>query len=140
MRQKTLTPTFFRLTRACIRGRSDVPCRRGASWLLEPVAAVGDDAVVLFMVIEHFKGGDPAPVYERFRERGRLAPEGLGYLGSWVSSDLQRCYQVMECADRSLLDEWMAQWADLVRFEVVEVMTSAAAAAVVAREPESPSR
>lgn len=88
---------------------------------------------MLFMIIEHFEGGDPAPVYRRFREEGRLAPEGLGYLGSWVTSDLTRCYQVMECADRALLDEWMAQWADLVRFEVVEVTTSVEAADAVAR-------
>ena len=88
-----------------------------------------------FMIIEHFEGGDPTPVYARFRERGRLAPEGLDYFGSWVTSDLARCYQVMECADRALLDEWMAQWADLVRFEVVEVLTSAEAADAVARRP-----
>ena len=88
---------------------------------------------MLFMIVEHFEGGDPGPVYSRFRERGRLAPEGLDYLGSWVTSDLTRCYQVMECADRALLDEWIAQWADLVRFEVVEVMTSAEAAEAVAR-------
>jgi len=88
---------------------------------------------MLFMIIEHFEGGDPGPVYARFRERGRLAPEGLDYLGSWVASDLTRCYQVMECGGRSLLDEWMARWADLVRFEVVEVMTSAEAAEAAAR-------
>jgi len=91
---------------------------------------------MLFMIVEHFAGGDPTPVYGRFRERGRLAPEGLEYLGSWVTSDLTRCYQVMECADRSLLDEWMALWADLVRFEVVEVMTSPEAAETVARRAE----
>jgi len=90
---------------------------------------------MLFMIIEHFGGGDPGPVYARFRERGRLAPGGLDYLGSWVTSDLTRCYQVMECDDRSLLDQWMAQWADLVRFEVVEVMTSAEAADVTAPRP-----
>ena len=92
---------------------------------------------MLFMVIEHFQGGDPAPVYHRFRERGRLAPEGLDYLGSWVTSDLTRCYQVMECADRSLLDEWMSEWSDIVRFEVVAVMTSAEAAAAVSGEPDT---
>jgi hypothetical protein len=86
---------------------------------------------MLFMVIEHFEAGDPTPVYRRFGERGRLAPEGLDYIGSWVTSDLTCCYQVMETADRSLLEEWMAQWADLVRFEVVEVITSADAAAAV---------
>lgn len=86
---------------------------------------------MLFMIIEHFADGDPGPVYRRFRERGRLAPEGLEYRGSWVTSDLARCYQVMECDERSLLDTWMAAWDDLVRFEVVEVMTSADAATKV---------
>ena len=88
---------------------------------------------MLFMVIEHFKSGDPAPVYRRLSERGRQAPDGLGYLGSWVTSDLTRCYQVMECADRALLEEWMAAWSDLVRFEVVDVLTSAEAATAAAR-------
>lgn len=86
---------------------------------------------MLFMIIEHFRNGDPVPVYRRFRERGRLAPEGLEYRGSWVTSDLERCFQVMECADRGLLDQWMAAWDDLVRFEVIEVTTSADAAAIV---------
>lgn len=87
------------------------------------------------MIIEHFKAGDPAPVYRRFVERGRLAPDGLDYIGSWVTSDLTCCYQVVETADRSLLEEWMGQWADLVHFDVVEVITSAEAAAAVARLP-----
>ena len=86
---------------------------------------------MLFMIIEHFRGGDPVPAYRRFRERGRLAPDGLEYRGSWTTSDLARCFQVMECADRSLLDQWMAKWEDLVRFEVIEVMASADAAAAV---------
>ena len=85
-----------------------------------------------FMIIEHFKGGNAAAVYQRFRERGRLAPDGLRYVGSWVTSDLTCCYQIMECEDRALLDEWMANWADLVRFEVVPVVTSAEAAAMMA--------
>jgi len=88
---------------------------------------------MLYMVLEHFKG-DPAPVYRRFRERGRLAPEGLRYIASWVTADLQRCYQVMECDDRRLLQEWIEQWQDLVEFEVVPVVTSAAAAAAI--DPE----
>lgn len=79
---------------------------------------------MLLMIVEHFRGGDPRPVYERFRERGRLAPEGLEYCGSWVTTDLTRCYQVMECPQRELLDEWMVQWDDLVDFEVVEVVSS----------------
>lgn len=86
---------------------------------------------MLFMVIEHFRNGDPRPVYERFRARGRLAPEGLNYVNSWVTDDLTRCYQVMECADRRLLDAWIAAWDDLVQFEVLPVITSAEASARV---------
>ena len=84
-----------------------------------------------YMVIEHFKGGDPKPVYERFRARGRLAPEGLAYVTSWVTDDLAHCYQVMETADRALLDQWMAAWSDVVEFEVHPVIGSAEAAARV---------
>ena len=93
---------------------------------------------MLFLIVEQFAGGDPAPVYRRFGERGRLAPPGLEYVGSWVTSDLTRCYQVMECADRALLDEWMAHWVDLVRFEVHEVMTSAEAAECVSARSTQP--
>ena len=85
---------------------------------------------MLYMIIEDFKG-DPAAVYRRFRDRGRLAPDGLHYVSSWVTSDLQRCYQVMACDDRRLLDQWMAQWQDLVAFEVVPVIPSAEAGAAV---------
>ena len=77
----------------------------------------------LYMVIERFKKG-AAPVYRRFREKGRMAPEGVAYVSSWVDSDLSTCYQVMETEDRGLLDEWMARWKDLVEFEVHPVMTS----------------
>jgi uncharacterized protein DUF3303 len=84
---------------------------------------------MLFMIVEHFRGGDPQPVYERFRLRGRLAPEGLRYINSWVTTDLSRCYQIMECEDRDLLDEWIAAWSDLVEFDVLPVITSADAAA-----------
>ena len=86
---------------------------------------------MLYLVVEHFRGGDPAPVYRRFRERGRLAPPGLTYVNSWVTEDLTRCYQVMESPDRALLDAWMAAWDDLVEFEVHTVVTSAEAAARV---------
>jgi len=83
---------------------------------------------MLFMVVEHFRDGDAVPVYRRFRDRGRLAPEGLRYVASWVTHDFGLCYQVMECDDRALLDEWMSHWKDLVDFEVVPVVTSAEAA------------
>ncbi len=86
---------------------------------------------MLYMVVEHFRDGDPRPVYERFRERGRLAPEGLTYVNSWVTTDLMHCYQVMACDERALLDEWIRAWSDLVDFEVHPVVTSAEAAAAV---------
>lgn len=84
-----------------------------------------------FMVIEHFKNGDAVPVYARFRARGRLAPPGLTYVDSWVTNDLKRCYQVMECADPALLHEWIRSWQDLVEFEIVPVISSNEASARV---------
>jgi Protein of unknown function (DUF3303) len=84
-----------------------------------------------YMVVEHFRGGDALPVYRRFRERGRLAPEGLRYVASWVTDDFRRCFQIMECEDPQLLADWTARWEDLVEFEVTPVMTSAEALAAV---------
>jgi len=84
------------------------------------------------MIIEHFRLGNPVPNYRRFRDQGRLAPEGLSYVASWVTHDLTRCYQVMECADPTLLDIWTAGWSDLVEFEVIPIVTSAEAATALA--------
>jgi hypothetical protein len=86
---------------------------------------------MLYMIVERFRG-DPVPVYRRFRDQGRLAPEGLRYLSSWVTQDLQRCYQIMECDDPRLLQTWIDRWKDLVDFEVTPVKTSAEAAAEIA--------
>ncbi|KAF2663298.1 hypothetical protein BT63DRAFT_461409 [Microthyrium microscopicum] len=71
--------------------------------------------MTIYFVTEHFPD-DPTPIYERFREKGRMAPDGLVYINSWVTTDLKKCYQTMECEDRRLLDEWMAHWSDLVRY------------------------
>jgi hypothetical protein len=87
---------------------------------------------MLYIVVEHFKNQDPVPVYRRFKERGRLAPEGLRYVWSWVDEKLERCFQLMEADDRRHLDEWMAQWNDIVEFEVYPVISSQAAAERVA--------
>jgi hypothetical protein len=87
---------------------------------------------MLFMVVERFRNGDPIPVYRRFRDRGRLAPDGLRYVNSWVTDDFRVCYQVMECEDRALLDAWIASWVDIVEFDVHSVMTSPDAAAALA--------
>ena len=87
-----------------------------------------------YMIIERFRGGDPVPVYRRFRERGRLAPDGLRYVTSWVTADLRQCFQLMECEDPRLLEEWTSRWSDLVEFEILPVVTSTEAAdAVLAR-------
>jgi Protein of unknown function (DUF3303) len=86
----------------------------------------------LYMVIENFKNGDAVLVYRRFRDRGRLAPEGITYVSSWVSEKLDRCYQLMETEDRSLLNRWMANWSDIVDFEVHRVISSKEAAEKIA--------
>jgi hypothetical protein len=80
------------------------------------------------MIIEHFKNQDPVPVYQRFRERGRLAPEGLRYVSSWVDEKLERCFQLMETDDRKFIDEWISNWNDIVEFEVYPVISSKEAA------------
>jgi len=82
---------------------------------------------VHYMIIERFRNGDAVPVYRRFQEKGRMAPEGLTYVSSWVTEDLSRCYQVMECDDRRILDQWTSRWSELVDFEVLPVLTSAQA-------------
>ena len=83
---------------------------------------------MLYMVVEHFKNGDALPVYRRLRERGRLAPGGLTYVSSWVDESFRRCFQLMDTDDRSLLDQWIADWSDVVDFEVFPVVTSREAA------------
>ena len=81
-----------------------------------------------YMVVERFRAGNASPVYERLRERGRLAPDGLVYVSSWVDAELRCCFQIMETDDPALLEQWMARWSDLVEFEVHEVITSDEAA------------
>ena len=78
-----------------------------------------------FMVIEHFKNGNPKPVGDRFRRSGRMLPDGVVYLASCIDSPNSRCFQMMEAPDRDSLDLWIAAWNDLVDFEVVPVQTSA---------------
>jgi hypothetical protein len=79
---------------------------------------------MLYMIVEHFKNKDAVPAYRRFRDQGRLAPEGLTYVSSWVDEKMERCFQIMETEDRALLEQWMANWSDIVEFEVYPVITS----------------
>jgi Protein of unknown function (DUF3303) len=84
---------------------------------------------MLFMVIEKFKDRNAAAVYRRFREKGRMLLEGLKYVDSWVETNYNRCFQLMECDDLQLFQQWIARWNDLVDFEIVEVIPSKDAAA-----------
>ena len=87
---------------------------------------------MLFMVIEHFRAGRVPDVYRRLRDKGRMAPDGVRYVSSWVDFEFRRCFQVMDTVDEALLRQWLAHWDDLVDFEVVPVRTSAEAAAAIA--------
>lgn len=77
---------------------------------------------MVFMVIESFRSQDAKSVYRRFRDKGRLTPDGLRFVSSWVEADLGRCFQLMECDDVTLLQRWVAEWSDLIQFEIVPVV------------------
>lgn len=79
---------------------------------------------MLFMVIERFKHRDAQAVYRRFVEKGRMAPEGLTYVGSWIEANFDRCFQLMECDDARLLQQWVTRWQDLIEFEFIPVVPS----------------
>ena len=85
---------------------------------------VVNSRIMLFMVIERFKRGDARLVGERFRQSGRMLPEGVAYHASWMDSAGTQCFQIMEAAHQELLGAWMSRWDDLVDFEVVPVQTS----------------
>lgn len=87
---------------------------------------------MLFMVIERFRPGRAPDVYRRFRDYGRMASDRLQYVASWVDLPFERCFQVMEAEDETLIREWIANWNDLVDFEVIPVRTSAEAAVAIA--------
>ena len=79
---------------------------------------------MLYMVVERFKDGNAGPVYRRLEQEGRLMPPGLEYRGSWVERSMDRCFQLVECEDPELLEQWAGEWDDLVEFEFVPVVTS----------------
>lgn len=107
--------------------RGEWTCRR-----LDSLRYVTGGFDLLYMIVETYKNRDPLPVYRRFRDQGRLAPEGVRYVSSWVDEKLERCFQLMEAEERELIDEWIARWSDLVDFEVYAVVSSAEAAERVA--------
>lgn len=80
---------------------------------------------MLFMIIERFKNQDAEAVYKRFQEQGRMMPDGLKYVDSWIEANFNRCFQLMECDDPVLFQQWIAKWNDLMEFEIVPVVPSA---------------
>lgn len=88
-----------------------------------------------YMVIERFKEGAAPQIYARLRERGRMMPAGLNYVGSWITHDLKTCWQVMETEDRALFDQWTAAWSDLMQFEIVPVRNSAEVVQLMSEGP-----
>jgi hypothetical protein len=90
---------------------------------------------MLYMVIERFKNRDAKAVYRRFHEKGRMAPGGLSYLDSWVETNFDRCFQLMECENSRLLEHWASHWRGLVDFEFVPVRLSKQAAELITGEP-----
>jgi len=89
---------------------------------------------MLYMVVERFRNRDAVAVYRRFRERGRMMPEGLEYVGSWIETNYDRCFQLMRCDDPRLFDDWTARWQDLMEFEIVPVSESKQVIEAIAHE------
>ena len=93
---------------------------------------------MLFMIIERFRDNDMLPVYQRVREEGRMLPEGLTYIDSWVEPNFSRCFQLMECEDLRLLQAWVLKWRGTgVSFEIVPVVGSKETREVVSPHLES---
>ena len=92
---------------------------------------------MLFMVIEKFRNQDARAVYRRFHAEGRLMPEGVALVDSWVSADLDRCFQIMECNDIALLQRWVSAWSDLVEFEILPVSSGRDTAAALSEKLET---
>jgi len=89
---------------------------------------------MLFMIIEGFRPGQAPAIYRRYRDRGRMMPDGVRYVSSWIDLDFRRCFQVMEAERESDLRAWMVNWEDLMDFEVIPVRTSAQAVEAIASE------
>ncbi len=89
---------------------------------------------MLFMVIENFRNQDAKTVYRRFRDKGRQMPDGLAFVSSWITADLGRCFQLMETDDVTLLQRWVAEWSDLVDFEIVPVTPGKSTAEALAAQ------
>ena len=79
---------------------------------------------MLFMIIERFNNRDAVPIYRRFHEQGRMMPDGLKHVDSWIEANFDRCFQLMECDDPQLFQQWILEWRDLMEFEIIPVVGS----------------
>jgi hypothetical protein len=84
--------------------------------------SIEGDHPMFFMVVETFRNQDAGAIYRRLREKGRMMPDGLTFVSSWVAADLSRCFQLMEANDITLLQRWITGWSDLMAFEIVPVV------------------
>ena len=91
---------------------------------------------MLYMVIERFKEDAAPEIYRRFREKGRMMPDGLEYVSSWIDLDFKICWQLMQTEDSALFDRWIANWRDLMNFKIVPVQTSSEAIKLMSGKPE----
>ncbi len=87
----------------------------------------GEIRPMLFMIVEHFRPGQAPAIYRRFRDCGRMMPEGVKYVSSWIDLDFGRCFQVMEAEHENDLKGWTSKWEDLMDFEIIPVQPSAEA-------------
>jgi len=87
---------------------------------------------MLFMVVEKFRNQDVKPIYRRLSEKGRMMPDGLKFVSSYVSADVSRCFQLMECDDVTLFQRWVSEWSDLMECEIVPVVAGKDTAAALA--------
>src|SRR6266550_1607553 len=110
-------PMFITSCEGWVNGR-DTNCK----WPL--VADASTLPVMLFMVMERFKSGDPKPIGERFRRSGRMLPADVLYQANWMDAAGARCFQIMEAPNLESLNEWIRRWDDLVDFEIVPVLSS----------------
>lgn len=90
---------------------------------------------MLYMVIERFKEGSAPEIYQRFRDKGRMTPEGLEYISSWIDLDFKTCWQLMQTEEVALFDQWIANWRDLVDFEIVPLRSSTEAVTIMSSTP-----
>jgi hypothetical protein len=86
---------------------------------------------MLYMVVERFRQGAAPEIYRRFREKGRMMPDGLEYVSSWIDHDLKTCWQLMQTENVDLFEQWTRHWEDLMEFEIVPVRTSTEVKAIM---------